>query len=210
MSLDILRRREVALILTIITVLIILGDTFISNQSLKQWAGDLKLWSVIMIAPSMFLAMIQLVRWESGRIRKQEKEWPLSIITLIMMVVTFIAGILPPLTGHAVLQWLVLNIQVPLDGLGWFFVALVFAGGFWRSLRVKSIEMLALVVCCIIMFMTQVPILAQVNPAFGSFGNWILTYPAVGATRGFGFVAGGATIAFFLRTITGKEKGYFR
>jgi hypothetical protein len=200
----------VALLLTIITIVIVLGDTFISNPSLKQWAGDLKLWSVIMIAPSMFLAMIQLVRWESGRIRKKEKEWPLSIITLVAMVVTFFFGILPPLTAHPYLQWLVLNIQVPLDGLGWFFVALVFAGGFWRSLRVKSIEMFALVFSCIIMFMTQVPVLAQVNPAFGTLGNWILTYPAVGATRGFGFVAGGAVIAFFLRTITGKEKGYFR
>lgn len=189
---------------------IILGDYFFANANLKIWAKDLKRWSVIVIAPAIGLGVIQLVRWESSKIRKREKEWPISVFTIIMTFVTFLVGLMPPITASEGIIWLVMYVTVPMMGVGWSLSALCYVGAFFRSLRVKNVESFFLLFSVLVVFVSSVPAIATLHPALAPFGSWYVKYPNVGGSWSNAIAGGVAILGLALRLVLGRERGFFR
>jgi hypothetical protein len=211
LALDILRRRETAVAITVVCFLIIVGDTYLKLGTIKAVSSALKRWMVVIIAPSMGLAMIQLIRWNRVYINRRERGWWINILTICIMFIAFFSGLIPPkFTASPPMEWLVLHIIVPCMGVGYSVIALCYVGAWYRAMRIRSIETGALVISAIVVYCMEVPLINMLWPGSQPFGSWYLTYASMGANYAISISWGLATVALALRAITGRERGYFR
>jgi len=206
---DLFRRRELATILTSFILVICWLNNFVTFNAVNVTNNYVKTWSIIILAFSMGLGSIQLFRFESIRIRRRDKEWPLSVFSLFMLVATFSIAMIPPMGFNVYFEWILLSVMVPMDAVMWGLTGFAQVVAAYHSLRAKSFGSFIMIFAVALYLLWISPFTSYSKP-IQDLGSWTFNYLNVGGSRGLTLAGVGGTIAIAARCVIGRERGYFR
>lgn len=163
-------------------------------------------WAAVIVAFSLLLGMVNLLRVHFNQLRHRQKSWFYSAILIISMAVTLILGREGPASagGQAVFEY----VLRPLESTLFALIIFLIAGAAYRAFRVKNFETLLFVVFAVIVLLGQVPAGFQLWPDLPLIKEWIMRVPALAGARGILLGAALGTIATGLRVIAGLDRPY--
>ena len=198
-------RRELPLLILSIVILIGLFQYFIAIPLLKDIAGILRNWSIIMMSIAAGVGITNLVRQYTNEVIHKEAYWYLNIYTFFLIVITVIFGLQIPLGTNPVYIWIISNLYMPTDATVYAMTAFDIIGAFYTAFKIRNKEAAVLLVCCVLIMLKNAPIGAAVWYPIEDIGRWLYDFPSAGGSMGITLVAAVGVLSFGYRVITHKE-----
>lgn len=173
----------------------------------------------VLVAFTLGLGIISLVRVHGNNIVRQKKGWENSVILFGGMITMAVAGLFFP--ESMFYRSLFQDVLTSFDAAMFASLAFYIINAAYRAFRIKSAEATLLMASALIVMLGQVPIGQAITsglPAKGSFlslfrldniSNWILTSVNAPATRAIGFGLGIGLLAIGLRVWLSLERGAY-
>lgn len=194
---------------------------FFVPHAVGQKGYDMLLeWARIIGGFALALGVGSLFRTHWTKIRRRQREWGYSIVTLVSFFVMLWAGVfygsgessvvdnLLTVQPGSLFQWLFNNIQVPLDATMFSLLAFFIASAAYRTFRARNLEASVLLITAIVVMLGRVPLGQMIYDRMPEIYEWIMQYPAVAGKRGILFGAALGSIATSLRIILGIERSH--
>lgn len=194
---------------------------FFVPHALVQRRADMLLdWARIIAGFALALGVGSLFRTHWTKIRRRQREWGYSIVTLVSFFVMLWAGVFYGSGEGSVIdniftvepgnlfEWLFNNIQVPLDSTMFSLLAFFIASAAYRTFRARTLEASLLLITAIVVMLGRVPLGQMMYDRMPEIYEWIMQYPAVAGKRGILFGAALGSIATSLRIILGIERSH--
>jgi len=181
---------------------------FLLHPAVRNAAGALNQWANIVLAASIFLGVLNLIRVHTSRIAALRKGWAYSAITVSGICITAGAGLFGKTGQGGLFQHLFEHVIFPLEAMTFALLAFYIASASFRAFRVKSLNATVMLTAAVIVIIGRVP-LGQL------FGQWIvdlagflLEYPNAGAKRAMTIGVGLGAAAMSIKVILGIERTY--
>jgi len=205
--LSIVMKRYIPMGITAIFALILLTDYFLVLKPLDNMGKTLINWGTLIAAYALFLGCAQLFRLHIRRVMRRNREWWLSIWTMLILIIFFLAGLYLGPTNETLSAWYTVisqSIGITTNAILAFYV---FSASY-RVLRIRTLEASALMLAAVFLMLTNAPIGAAISPLLPKIGSWILDVPNKSAQQGIIMCIAVGTIALGIRTLIGRETGY--
>ncbi len=206
---NLLRRKEVGLIILAICLLIGIGSYFLTIPAVKSSSTTLNAWVTIMTAMMAGLGAINIAKIHGKSIMsKKPKQWYLSVILVVMIIVTTFLGVyFPGGVSSSQYQLWYMTFFTPNDTallamIGWLLVPATY-----RAFRARNLDATVLLVSGVVVMLMNVPIGAAIWSGFPVVGQWISSIPNIAGQRAFIITVAIGIIILTLRTVLGYEKG---
>lgn len=200
------RSKEIPLIIFAIFFFASIGGYYIDVPLISTINKELTDWVTIMVNIALGTGLIALILYHKRKIAQKSKGYQLSFIIFIAIVAMFVAMY----SGPEISGWLYGTIFVSMQTAIICFALFFEVSGAYRAFRVRNIEAFLLMISGFILIMNFAPVYESMFPAFGDIPRWILSVPAMGASRGILIGVGIGTIAIAVRILLGYEKLYTR
>lgn len=219
------KRMEIPIAITAGFALYMLFEYFFDVPALKPITSSLLVFVEIMGVFALGLGVISILMIHVPNIRKKRRYWPYSIPLLTLMFFMTIVGLptwapTPPkeygtslwILGfmHPWFQFLYKNVIVPLDATIFSLLAFFIASAAYRAFRARTLEAGALLIAGVLMLLKNAPLGMAMWAGFGDIGTWLMGIPNMATMRGVLMGAALGAIALGIRTLIGRETGYFR
>jgi hypothetical protein len=220
--LDIDLKHLFRLILVIVTLsvgAIVLLSYLFESDVLMLLRGVFVEWSVIVIAFTLFLGVLNVLRAHAQRIQHMQGT-TYSVILIFSFLLVFVPGIMPADRVPAFVQGFVgpagsivgfvyQNIQRPLQAALFSLMAFFIATAAWRAFRVRSPASLVMFIATLLVLLGSIKI--DIGQGWGlvtETKDWALSVPVMAGARGIllGIVLG--TIVTGLRLLSGVDRPY--
>lgn len=201
-----IRSKEIPLIIFAIFFFASIGGYYIDIPIISRINIELAEWVTIMVNIALGTGLMALILYHRRRIVQRARGYQLSFIIFIAIVVMFVAMY----SGPDISGWLYGNIFISMQTAVICFALFYEISGAYRAFRVRNIEAFLLMISGFILIMNFAPVYESAFPAFGELPRWILTVPAMGASRGILIGVGIGTISLAVRILLGYEKVYTR
>lgn len=200
-------RRSLPLAIGFVVGIIMLGEYFFNNAFLNSLGAELNNWRIILVAFSMGLGAVNLLRVHGRTIVRKDKNWDASVLMLISLVGFTTMGIIAG-PNSTMYNWCWNNIYQPAYSGVAALLAFMITSASYRAFRVKEWQSFLLMVAAVIVMLGQVGIGMVVYEGIPQWSRWIMAVPNAAGMRG--ITIGGAlgAIALSLRVILGLERGY--
>lgn len=177
-------------------------------------------WLIIIGGFTLLLGVVSITRVNWHRVRRREREWLYSLITLVSIFVMAIPSVLPPswspLLGRAsgsVYDTLFMKLQMPMMATMFATLAFYIASAAYRAFRARSVESTLLLITATLVMLWRVPMgEAFLNLFPGDIPQWLNSYVMNGANLAVqrGIIIGAAlgAASMSLRIILGIERTY--
>ena len=202
-------KRIIPTIITTVVAILIIIEYFLPPISiLGEIKGSFTSWAVIIGAFTLILGAVYLIRFHGLKIIRQglgSEDGIFSSITLIVLVLFVGVGFLFGGTGTPEYTLIYMNIMKPIASITrgiCFFYCIAAA---YRAFKLDTFEASAMLIAGVIYSLRQIPVGPAFFPPIEFLGDWILTYPNVGATRGGIVAVAFGSIIIALRTLYNKE-----
>jgi hypothetical protein len=200
------RSKEIPLVIFAIFFLVSIGGYYIDVPLISRLNTELADWVSIMVNIALGTGLIALTLYHKRKIEQRAKGYQLSFIIFVAIVVMFVAMY----SGPEISGWLYGTVFTSMQTAVICFALFFEISGAYRAFRVRNIEAFLLMVSGFILIMNFAPIYESMFPTFGELPRWILSVPAMGASRGILIGVGIGTIALAVRILLGYEKLYTR
>jgi len=199
-------------------VMLVLGVFFVvqyyvPHPLVQQPKALLQQWKQPMSAVIMFVAASGLVGLHVRRVRKRERRWGYSVVTLVSMAGMTIAGVGFGIQEGTVFADWFKYLMSPIEATMFSLLAFYIASAAFRAFRARTVGATILLVSALVVMLGLIPAVENLVPALGEISSFVLRYPNTAAKRAIMIgVALGAisvaikTIAGIDRTILGKER----
>jgi hypothetical protein len=221
-------RRQVPLIICFVAGMAMLAQSFV--PPLTWFYTNALAWARIIACVALFIGLISLVRVHTTRLKRKGANWQFSIITLVGLFYTMLAGLL---TRYEVFVWLhgkcqpgslgdhlvsvlqnafdfqalFLNIQIPVQATMFSLLAFYIASAAFRAFKARTFEASLLLLAAMVVMLGRVP-LGQMIPWISGAANWILDVPNTAAKRGIMIGIGLGMTSTALKIMLGIERTY--
>ena len=208
-------RRQIAVLLCFLTGFFVVVAFFIEQQPIPDINEKLDELLVIVFAFALVLGVVSFLQHHSRKIRRRDKGWPSSIISISSLAIMAFLGIFESsIRGTGVVgdrttfDWLFNWVFTPLQATMFSLLAFMIASAAFRAFRIKNIEAAVLMVAAIIVMLGRVSIGQVIFPQSLAISEWIMNNPNLAAQRGIliGAALGAASMA--IRVILGIERPY--
>jgi hypothetical protein len=205
-------RRDIPLALTFIVSIIVIARSFFAQPSINRIAGIFLGWGAIVIAMTVGLGFITLLRTHISRVMKLAHEplpyqWIYSLTTLSAMIIFAVVGIGLG-TGSSQYAWLYRIWYRPVASISTMVSGFFAISAMYRAFRINSIESVALVIPALLGIMIDAPLGAVLIPGGAPVAEFLTRFVASAAFRGVVAAASMGVLIISIRTIIGQEKGY--
>jgi hypothetical protein len=186
----------------------------------KIYEGILR-WAIVMGVFAVAIGIGTLIRLHIKRVSSFSSEWIYSVVVLVGILITGIAGIVGGPRGKWI-GWISHNILVPLDATMFSLLAFFMASAAYRAFRARTVDATLLLAAAIIVMFGKVPIgdflwqaiapqsLIDKIPSLPErLAEWIMSSPNMAARRGIMIGAALGAISTSLKIILGLERTYF-
>jgi hypothetical protein len=204
---SLLRKREVTTFITIVLIIIILTNYYITVPMVSEMSNLFLTWAIIISSVALWLGVLNvLLRWIPN-IKKKEGEWYFQIWGIFVILFMVITGISTPVFGqHPWFLWIYNNIQMPLDAAIYSLLGFYIASAVFRAFRARTLEAGVFLIAGIFLLTRNAPIMEYLMPGQSTIGNWINDYPSMAARRGIILTVALGSLAFIARTLIGRER----
>jgi len=229
-------KREVPLIITIVTGIAIIVTFVIPHNPFGTMQDRLTNWFIIVSGFTTLLGLDSLIEYHLRKIRDRRKESGYSIVLLVSFFITFALGIYSwirfrsPLEPVSPTGWIYNYMLLPLQGTMFAILAFFITSAAYRAFRIKSLESTLLLLTACLVMLARVPagnwiwaqiahLVAAIFPTVDGHAlaqtrvlstptNWVLAIPQMAAKRGITFGISLGYIAMSIRIILGIERTY--
>lgn len=206
-------RRQVPLLITLITGLLFAAQYYVPHPASEQMLTAATKWLQIIGGFALVLGVSSLFHQHAVRIRRQEAGWGYSAVLYAGMLGTIAAGLWADgkeridgaLTGFG---WVYSFMMVPLQGTMFAILAFFIASAAYRSFRARSREAAVLLVAAMIVMMGRVPLGEYLIPLSGDVSQWILNVLNASVRRAILIGVSLGAVALSFKIIFGVERSY--
>ncbi len=181
---------------------------FIPHPISLEFNSTILNWIIVLFAFALVLAIGNLIRHHSIKIRKRKHDWPYSIVTLTSMAAMAIIGLFWGIEADSLFQRIYLNIFAPLSATMFALLAYYMASAAYRAFRARSLEATLLLAAAFIVMIGFMPFGQYISPRLPAFAEWIMRYPNMAAQRGIIIGVAFGAIATALKIILGIERSW--
>jgi len=199
---------QIPILLSFLAGMFFLVQFFMPHQAIQATYTEVLVWLRIIVAFAMILGIASLVQRHATKIRRRQRDWQYSIITLVSFFVVCILGIVRGKDPGSAFAWTFSYMLVPLDATMFSLLAFFIASAAYRTFRARTPEATVLLVAAVIVMLGRVPIGEMIHRSLPDLTEWIMSVPTVAGKRAilFGVALGG--IATGLRIILGLERSH--
>ncbi len=202
-------KRQIPLIIVIVLGFLFVAHTFIphkiSQDFYNVWYRE---WVKAASPFGVILGIFSLLHVHVTKIRRRANNWPYSIVTIVGLLGTAVAGFAWGREDGTPYMWIFENIQLPMGATIFSLLAFYIASAAYKAFRARSPEATVLLVAAIIVMLGRVSIGQALNIGLPEATNWILNVPNLAAKRGIALGVGLGMVATSLKVILGIERTY--
>ena len=206
-------RRQLPLLITLITGLLFVGQYYVPHPASEQMLTSATKWLQIIGGFALILGVTSLFHQHAVKIARQEAGWGYSLVLYAGMLGTIAVGLWA--NGKESIEgtmtafgWVYNYMMVPLQGTMFAILAFFIASAAYRSFRAKSREAAVLLIAAVIVMMGRVPLGEYLIPLSGDVSSWILNVLNASVRRAILIGVSLGAIALSLKIIFGVERSY--
>jgi len=203
-------RREGPLIFTSVVAFFLIIEYYIANSQLTLIATFLNRSAMIVGAFLLGFGIINMTLIHTKNIIQRKPKWPFSLYLLILLFVTLVAGLIPPLGSNYYYLWLFNNIYTPLDPAIFSLIAFFIISTAFRALKIRNLEVSLMLLFTVVVILRNAPIGPATFPPIGWLGDWVIISINTGVQRALNLVVALGAIAYGVRILLGVERGYLK
>jgi hypothetical protein len=202
-------KRQLPLAIVIVLGFLFLAQVFIPHKLswdfYNVWYMD---WSKAMSPFGIILGIMSIFLVHGTKIQRRMQHWQYSIVTLVSIVITAVAGFVWGTGDGTPYMWIFENAMMPMSSTMFALLAFYIASAAYKAFRARSPEATVLLIAAIIVMLGQVPIGAAITHWIPDVTIWILNVPNLAAKRGIALGVGLGMAATSLKIILGIERSY--
>jgi hypothetical protein len=183
----------------------VLAAVFTSDPRLDALGAYFIDTAVVIAAFALFLGLINVLRVHARKIRERGPGRLYSFVLLAAMLIVLAIG-LPPLSDRPSVQWIIENIQVPIQASLSALLAFFVITAAYRLLRLRSFEAVLMLIVTLLVLAGQVTV--GLLPILPDIQDWILAVPAMAGVRGILLGVALGAILTGVRILLGVERPY--
>jgi len=201
-----LLRNEGPVIVGFVCAIIVIANYYFSSPVLSNAVSSLRNNTSLLAAFASGLGAVNLINVNYKYITTRRKGlWMIAPIYLVLFPINTILGIY----RHPVYDFLYSQINMSIGIALGAFVGFFLVQGVYRTLRIKNVESLLLVVGMFLVILRKAPIGSLIWSGFVPIGDWLLFIPVVGGIRALIIIYGFGIVSIGIRTILGYERTQF-
>jgi len=199
-------RNTLTILVSTVSGLIVFASRFFKVPALATASQSILEWTTAVAAFALGLGAVNLVRVHSRNIiQRRDKNWWLSIVALVFLVVPTVIGLtLSP--SHETYLWAYDTFYVPLNasivGLGVFWLC----SASYRAFRVRNIHAVLLLVSAIIMMIGSMGLGKEYLPFSTVASEWLNSVISSAVMRAMGMITAIGMVGTGLRIVLGLER----
>jgi hypothetical protein len=206
-------RRQVPLLITMITGLVFAAQYYVPHPASEQLLTSATKWLQIIGGFALVLGVTSLFHLHAYKIKRREAGWGYSVVLYAGMLGTVAAGLWAngkeSVDGTVTaFGWVYNFMMVPLQGTMFAILAFFIASAAYRSFRARSREAAVLLVAAVIVMMGRVPLGEYLIPASGDVSQWILNVLNASVRRAILIGVSLGAVALSFKIIFGVERSY--
>jgi hypothetical protein len=201
-------QREIPKAILIISGIVMLLAFFTDFGVFTEWKATLSSWTVLLSAVSVWLGPIYAVNAQMMNYNRNKTT--ANLVYLVIPILFFVlffgtALVVPGNISSATYQWLYVNIYQNVGATVYAVMFFTLASSAYRTMRMSSIEAVALAFGGVFSTMRSIPLFTYYLPWVEGLGDWILLVPNVAGGRGAVIAAALGAIVVGIRTLAGRE-----
>jgi hypothetical protein len=206
-------RRQLPLLITMITGLLFAGQYYVPHPASEQLLTSATKWLQIVGGFALVLGVTSLFHQHAAKIRRKEEGWGYSLVLYAGMLGTIAVGLWAngkeSIEGAATaFGWVYSYMLVPLQGTMFAILAFFIASAAYRSFRARSREAAVLLIAAVIVMMGRVPLGEYLIPLSGDVSQWILNVLNASVRRAILIGVSLGAVALSFKIIFGVERSY--
>jgi hypothetical protein len=178
----IIMKRVLLSVVAIASGLLVLLDFFVDSQIVDAVGAFLVEGAVVLGGFALLLGVINLLTVHGARAKNRERDWGLSLVLLITVLVVLLLGVAGPASEPV--SWTYNHVLLPLQATLFALLAFFVATAAYRAYRVKSWESLLMVGAGVIVLLGQVPLGRMIWEELPLLKDWLMAVPAMAGARG--------------------------
>ena len=206
-------RRQLPLLVTMVTGLLFAGQYYVPHPASEQLLTTVTKWLQIIGGFALVLGITSLFHLHAAKIRRQEAGWGYSLVLYAGIAGTVLVGLWnggkETIDGAMTsFGWVYSYTLVPLQGTMFAILAFFIASAAYRSFRARSREAAVLLVAAMIVMMGRVPLGEFILPISGDLSAWILNVLNAAVRRAILIGVSLGAVALSFKIIFGVERSY--
>jgi hypothetical protein len=206
-------QKQVVYLVTAVVVTIMFIDFFFFETS--TWIGEqVQTWGMVIYNIALGLGAIRMMMSHGRVIQRRSINWQFSGLLVALFALTFILGLVGYLStgdpqSNSLYDWIFSNPYVSLDATFYAMTGFYIFSAAYRAFRARNLDAALLLIAGCIVLLTNAPIGEVIWNQIPIVGRWFLDYGQVPAMRTFTIVGALGMLAYGLRALLGREKGYY-
>ena len=202
-------KRTIPLLIVIILGFLFVAHVFIPAKISHDFYYEWYLKWIKAVTPfAIILGVGSLLMVHSNKIKRKAPNWGYSILTLVALVVTTVAGFVWGIQEGTTFMWIFKNFNVPLGATMFSLLAFYIASAAYKAFRARSVEATVLLIAAVIVMLGRVSIGQAITHWIPDITEWILNVPNLAAKRGIALGVGLGMTATSLKIMLGIERSY--
>lgn len=182
--------------------------TFVPHKISADFFDWFQDWIKAISPFAILLGVISLSMVNGTKIKRKAPNWQYSVVTLIGLAFTAIAGFVWGTQTGTPYMWLFKNVQMPMSATMFSLLAFYIASAAYKAFRARSTEATVLLIAAVIVMLGQVSLGAMISKWIPITSKWILNVPNLAAKRAIMIGVGLGMTATSLKILLGIERTY--
>ena len=202
--------RQLPYALMLILGIFFVVQYYVPHPAVQQVSGMLLQWKLSLGTAILFFAAAGLITLHVKRVRRRERRWGYSAVTLISTALMIFFGMAYGMQEGSVFADWFKYLITPLESTMFSLLAFFVASAAFRAFRARTFSATVLLVSAFAVMLGLVPAVENRLPIFSDIASFVLEYPNSAAKRAIliGTALGGISVA--VKTIFGVDKTVLR